>query len=133
METKHIFIGDYINKNPRERIYHLMDNYKDFGKYRESYKDNVVDLMVAMREYNIRPSDEDLGIRVQTSGGTSNITASKALERIVLENCFVKMRVPNESYEAVKVIREKYGKSDQMRYVQEIGAPNKRPSMGVDD
>ena len=30
METKHIFIGDYINKNPKERIYHLMDNYKDF-------------------------------------------------------------------------------------------------------
>lgn len=98
METKHIFIGDYINKNPRERIYHLMDNYKDFGKYRESYKDNVVDLMVAMREYNIRPSDEDLGIRVQTSGGTSNITASKALERIALENCFEKMRVPKEMF-----------------------------------
>ena len=45
METKHIFIGDYINKSPKERIYHLLDNYKDFGKYRERYKDNVVDLM----------------------------------------------------------------------------------------
>ena len=98
METKHIFIGDYINKNPKERIYQLLDNYKDFGKYREQYKENVVDLMVAMREYNIRPIDEDLGIRVQTTGGTSNITASKALERIALEHCFEKMRVSKELF-----------------------------------
>ena len=75
METKHIFIGDYIKKSPKERIYQLLDNYKDFGRYRETYKNNVVDLMVAMREYNLRPSDEDLGVRIQTTGGTANITA----------------------------------------------------------
>ena len=51
MEAKHIFIGDYIKKSPKERIYQLLDNYKDFGRYRETYKNNVVDLMVAMRTW----------------------------------------------------------------------------------
>ncbi len=98
MEAKHIFIGDYIKKSPKERIYQLLDNYKDFGRYRETYKNNVVDLMVAMREYNLRPSDEDLGVRIQTTGGTSNITASKALERVSLEQCFEQMKITKEMF-----------------------------------
>ena len=98
MEAKHIFIGDYIKKSPKERIYQLLDNYMDFSRYRETYKNNVVDLMVAMREYNLRPSDEDLGVRIQTTGGTSNITASKALERVSLEQCFEQMKVTKEMF-----------------------------------
>ena len=98
METKHVFIGEYINKSPRERASILLRNYKDFKKYRERYKRNAVSLMAAMREYSLRPSDEDLGIRVQTTGGTSNITASKALERVCLEWCFEDMKVSKEMF-----------------------------------
>lgn len=92
-EDGKIFIGDYINKSPKERVYQLLDCYKDFWKYRENYKNTVVDLMMAMREYSNRPGDDDLGIRVQTMGGTSNITASRAIERIELERCFLRKKV----------------------------------------
>ena len=52
MKTKRLFIGEYIDKSPKERIYQLLDYYKDFAKYREGYKESVVNLMLAMREYN---------------------------------------------------------------------------------
>lgn len=105
METKQMFIGEYINKNPRQRIAQLLDNYGDFRRYREHYKRNVVELMEAIREYNIRPSEEDLGVRVQTTGGTSNITASKAIERMALEECFENRKISKEMFEDPEELR----------------------------
>ncbi len=98
MESKHNFIGSYLDKSPKERIYHLLDHYRDFDQYRDNYKDTVINLMVAMSEYNNRSKREDLGIRVQTSKGTSDITAAKAIERVALEECFEQMRVTKELF-----------------------------------
>ena len=98
MKAKHLFIGEYIDKSPKDRIYQLLDNYRSFTRYLDSYKENVVNLMLAMREYYISPSEEELGVRVQTTRGTSDITASKAIDRVELEECFEKMRVTKELF-----------------------------------
>ena len=93
MEPKQTFIGEYVNRSPKERLYRLMDLYKDFASFLDDYKECVIDIMVVMREYQLQPSDADLGVRVQTSGGTSNITASKAEDRMLLEECFEQRKI----------------------------------------
>ena len=93
MEPKQTFIGEYVNRSPKERLYRLMDLYKDFAAFLDDYKEFVIDLMVMMREYQLQPSDADLGVRVQTSGATSNIPASKAEDRMILEECFEKRKI----------------------------------------
>ena len=97
-EQKYTFIGNYVSKSASERLEQLIVSYKDFERDRGLYKERVIDLMVAMREYHIKPSEEDLGVRVQTTGGTSNITASKALERVTLEECFKSMKISKEMF-----------------------------------
>ena len=74
METKQAFIGEYVNKAPRDRISLLMEHFGDFEAFRDNYRECVINLMVMMREYNIRPGDDGLGVRVQTTSGTSKIT-----------------------------------------------------------
>ena len=98
MEAKQTFIGEYINKSPRERVFQLMDHYGEFESFRDKYKGCVVSLIVMMKEYNIRPGDDDLGVRVQTTSGTSHITESKAIERYTIEECFEKRKITKKMF-----------------------------------
>ena len=98
METKHIFIGNYVNRTAKDRIGFIIENYSDFEGYRHSYMENVINIMIAIREYERRKPDDELGICVQVSGHTSDITASRALERVSLQKCFEDMRIPEGTF-----------------------------------
>ena len=98
MEAKQAFIGEYVNKAPRDRISLLMEHFGDFGSFRDNYRECVINLMVMMREYNIRPGDDGLGVRVQTTSGTSKITESKAMDRYEIEECFNKKKIKKKMF-----------------------------------
>ena len=42
METKQAFIGEYVNKAPRDRISLLMEHFGDFEAFRDNYRECMI-------------------------------------------------------------------------------------------
>lgn len=97
MEAEQNIVGLYVRLKPKQRIKFLMKHYKDFEAYRDSYRECVISIMIAINEYS-RNKQEDLGVRVQMSGDNSDTTYKKAIERMEVEDCFDDVSVINDMF-----------------------------------
>jgi len=95
--TKQSIVGVYVGLPVKKRIAFLMEHYREFDRYRSAYKECVVSIMIAANSSKKNTSD-DLGVRVQTSGGNSDITYYQALERIAFDECFDRVNVTDEMF-----------------------------------
>lgn len=97
MKAKQNVIGMYVGLSAKNRIDFLIKHYVDIERLREAYKDWVVDIMIDARTAN-RNRRDNLGVRVQTSNGISDITFCQATERILFDDCFKKLMVTEDMF-----------------------------------
>ncbi len=92
------FIGEYLKKSPKKRIYELIGHFDDFDDYRERYKEYTVNLMVMMREHRERSAEADTWVKVQTFGDMSDQTFDAVSERLTLEQNFVNRKISRKMF-----------------------------------
>lgn len=97
MMAKQQIVGVYAGLSVKKRIRFILEHYKDFESYRSSYKECIISIMIAINEGR-RNRDDDLGVRVQTSGGNSDTTYYKALERLSVDDCFRFLTVTRDMF-----------------------------------
>ena len=79
METKQAFIGEYVNKAPRDRIALLMEHFGDLGSFRDNYRECMTGSSADTRKQTVNlmidgfimPIFKDLNCRRQQSHGIS--------------------------------------------------------------
>jgi len=84
---KHEVIGLYVTLNGKNRIDFLINHYKDFDGYVSKYKDYIKETIIEILN-SYRNSSDELGVRVQSSGGNSDPVFREYLGRDSAEKCF---------------------------------------------
>lgn len=97
MKAEQSIVGMYAGLKPRARIKFLIKHYKDFDTYRADYRDSVVSIIMAFNEYN-RSNHDDLGVRVQSSGGNQDTTFNMVAEKMSVEEYFKYLEVDKDSF-----------------------------------
>ena len=87
MNTEQKLFGFYLGLSVRQRIQHLMKNYHYRERYVESYRNYIEGMIADIRAYESKPK-EDIGVRIVSSGTTSDITFRQAEEAIKINNAF---------------------------------------------
>lgn len=81
------FIMTYRQAKAEERLAIMLDNYCTFPKMIRKMEKKISYKIKSEREYMKSHSRGELGVRVQTSG-TSDPTASEAIDNVMLEEAF---------------------------------------------
>ena len=103
MKAEQSIVGMYAGLKPRARIKFLIKHYKDFETYRADYRDSVVSIIMAFNEYN-RSNHDDLGVRVQSSGGNQDTTFNMVAEKMSVEEYFKYLEVDKDSFNDMRVL-----------------------------
>lgn len=95
--TKQSIIGYYFGLDAKKRVDFLIEHYRDFEFFHSAYKESIISIMLGIREWHENKSG-DLGVRIQTSGGNSDVTFYKACERIDVAKCFENLEIATELF-----------------------------------
>ena len=79
-------VTKYTNGNSKVRIGIIFHNYSYFPKLIEGYKEGLIHEITTQTMYNKRRENGDLGIRIQSSGHHSDMTANAAIENVMIGN-----------------------------------------------
>ncbi len=79
-------VTKYTNGNSKVRIGIIFHNYPYFPKLIEGYKEGLIHEITTQTMYNKRRENGDLGIRIQSSGHHSDMTANAAIENVMIGN-----------------------------------------------
>ena len=96
METKQSIIGHYCKNSTDRRFDYIYMNYDNFTRQIEGYREGLAFLIASQKAYNRKNDYGDLGVRVQTSRGLSDLTADMAIENVIVKECIDKCEASDD-------------------------------------
>lgn len=87
MSTKQNTIGFYKAMTIKQRVIYLLDNYSHRKYFEESRRKSIEGMIADIRAYERNRNDE-LGIRIMSGMGMSDITSAAAEESIRIKKAF---------------------------------------------
>ena len=82
-------IKKYVDATAEKRVEIIIKNYSNFIGIVEGYTEGIRYMIECEKESNSRRDTGDLGVRVQTSGSTSDPTAKKAIRNVITRDAIV--------------------------------------------
>ncbi len=88
MNTEHKLFGFYLGLSVKQKILHLMKNYHYREYYVESYRQYIEGMIEDIIAYESNRK-EDIGVRIMSGNGISDITLREAEKSIKISNIFI--------------------------------------------
>ena len=88
MNTEHKLFGFYLGLSVKQKIQHLMKNYHYREYYVESYRQYIEGMIEDIIAYESNRK-EDIGVRIMSGNGISDITLREAEKSIKISNIFI--------------------------------------------
>lgn len=79
----------YVDANSTKRVDIIIKNYTNFMGIVDGYTDGLRYMIECEKESNSRSELGDLGVRVQTSGATSDPTAKRAIRNVMTREAII--------------------------------------------
>ena len=89
MKTKVNLLKDYEMADASKRVDLICRYYPDFLGFVESYTEGLKYMIQNEKAYNRKSEIGELGVRVQTLGHNSDITANMAIENVMTKDAIV--------------------------------------------
>ena len=84
MESGAISIDEYLDSDVSQRFEFLYENYSVLKAIIKDCREDIINDVIEMKNFNRRAANGELGVRVQVSMGTSNPTMNKAINNITI-------------------------------------------------
>ena len=113
----------YCRMTPEERFDYIYKNYEGYDRRIKSFQKGIEFMIKSQKEYNRMKSKGDLGVRVSTSLGLTDKTATEAMENVMIEKCVRNNEITDELLEDldnVDIVILKIQELQLMRYDYEI-------------